>query len=40
LDEKKKLSDIIDMYRGTLEEAKIIAKIFRPLHKQLRNLYR
>jgi hypothetical protein len=30
----------MDMYRGTLEKAKFIAKIFRPLHGNLKNLYR
>jgi uncharacterized protein YaaN involved in tellurite resistance len=30
----------MDMYRGTLVKAKFIAKIFRPLHRKLRNLYR
>jgi hypothetical protein len=28
------------MYRGTIEKDKFIAKRFRPLHRQLRNLYR
>ena len=31
--EKKKLSDIMDMYHGTLEKANFIAKRFRPLHR-------
>lgn len=38
--EKKKLSDLMDMYHGTLEKDKFIEKIFRPLHKHLRNLYK
>ena len=37
--EKKKLSDLMDMYRGTLVKAKFIAKRFRPLHRKLKNLY-
>jgi hypothetical protein len=35
---RKKISDLMDMYRGTLEKDKFIAKRFRPLHKHLRNL--
>jgi hypothetical protein len=38
--EKKKLNKLMEMYHGTLEKAKFIAKRFRPLHRQLRNLYR
>jgi hypothetical protein len=38
--EKNKLSDIMDMYHGTLEKDKFIDKIFRPLHKQIKNLYK
>ena len=38
--ENKKLSDLMDMYRVTLEKDKFIAKIFRPLHRQLKNLYK
>jgi len=40
LAENKKLSDLMDMYHRTLEEAKFIAKRFRPLHEKLKNLYR
>jgi hypothetical protein len=36
--EKKKLSDLMDMYRGTLVKSKFIAKRFRPLHRKLKNL--
>jgi uncharacterized protein (DUF3084 family) len=37
---KKKLRDLMDMYRENLVQAKFIAKRFRPLHMQLKILYR
>ena len=36
---RNKLSDLMDMYRGTLVKAKLIAMRFRPLHRKLKNLY-
>jgi uncharacterized protein YaaN involved in tellurite resistance len=39
LAERKKLSDLMDMYRETIDKAKFVAKIFMPLHRQLQNLY-
>jgi hypothetical protein len=38
--ERKKLSDLMDMYYGTLVKSKFISKRFRPLHRQLKNLNR
>jgi hypothetical protein len=38
--EKKKLNELMEMYHETIDKAKFIAKRFRPLHRQLRNLYR
>jgi len=38
--ERKKLSDLMDMYLGTLVKSNFIAKRFRPLHMQLKNLYK
>jgi hypothetical protein len=37
---KKKLRDPMDMYHENLIQAKFIAKRFRPLHMQLKILYR
>jgi hypothetical protein len=38
--EKKKISDFMDKYHGTLEKDKFIDKIFIPLHRHIGNLYR
>jgi hypothetical protein len=37
---KKKLNGLMDMYHETIDKARFIAKRFRPLHRQLKNLYR
>jgi hypothetical protein len=38
--EKKNLKGLMDLYRETVNKARFIAKRFRPLHRQIRNLYR
>jgi hypothetical protein len=40
LAERKKLSGLMDMYQETIDEARFVEKIFLPLHRQLKNLYR
>jgi uncharacterized protein (DUF3084 family) len=37
---KNKLRDLMDMYRENFKQAKFIAKRFRPLHMQLKSLYK
>jgi hypothetical protein len=37
---KKKLRDLMDMYHDKLVQTRFITKIFRPLHMQLKSLYR
>jgi hypothetical protein len=37
---KKKLRDLMDMYRENLVQTKFIAMRFRPFHMQLKSLYR
>jgi DNA polymerase III delta subunit len=39
-DERKKLKDLMDMYMETIDKARFTTRIFLPLHRQLRNLYR
>jgi uncharacterized protein (DUF3084 family) len=38
--ERKKLSDLMDMYQETIDKANFVAKIFMPLHRRLQNLYK
>ena len=38
--ERKKLSDLMDMYLETIDKSKFVVKIFMPLHRKLKNLYR
>jgi hypothetical protein len=40
LAERRKMKELMDMYNETLELAKFTARIFLPLHRQLRNLYK
>jgi hypothetical protein len=40
LAERKKLKDLMDMYKETIDLARFTTKRFLPLHRQLRNLYR
>ena len=37
---EKKLKDIMDMYKETIDMARFTTMRFLPLHRQLRNLYR
>jgi hypothetical protein len=40
LAKRKKLKDVMDMYLETIDKASFIEKIYMPLHRQLKNLYR
>jgi hypothetical protein len=40
LAERKKMKDLMDMYKETIELAKFTTRRFLPLHRHLRNLYR
>jgi hypothetical protein len=40
LTERKKMSELMDMYNETLDLARFTARIFLPLHRQLQTLYR
>ena len=34
------MNDLMDMYLETIDKARFTTKIFMPLHRQLKNLYR
>ena len=34
------LKEMMDMYEETIDKARFLAKIFLPLHRKLKNLYR
>jgi hypothetical protein len=38
--ERKKMSELMDMYNETLDLARFTARKFLPLHRQLQTLYR
>jgi hypothetical protein len=40
VDERRKMNELMDMYKETLELAQFTTRRFLPLHGQLRNLYR
>jgi uncharacterized protein YaaN involved in tellurite resistance len=40
LGSRKKLKEMMGMYHETIDKAIFLAKIFLPLHRQLKNLYR
>jgi hypothetical protein len=40
LAERRKMKQLMDMYKENLELAKFTTRRFMPLHRQLRNLYR
>jgi uncharacterized protein YaaN involved in tellurite resistance len=40
LDSRRKLKEMLDMYEETIDKARFLDKIFFPLHRKLKNLYR
>jgi hypothetical protein len=40
LAERKKLKDLMDMYKETIDLARFTTKRFLPLHRHLRNIYK